>query len=81
LTGMCFCMLRNIPDVGAEGTVQGGDVELFAPSTRKKCGPLTTFKQNHGWLQAPSGTAGFVQEKILFLLLVISRQLSIQVWR
>jgi len=72
VTGMCFCMLGNILDAGAEGTVQGGDVGALAPSFRKTWGHLAPSSRRMWWLQAPSGSAGLARGKILFPLLFIS---------
>jgi len=45
LTGMYLCSLRNILDVGAEGTVQGGDVGAFGTVVQKDVGAFATVDQ------------------------------------
>jgi len=46
VTGMCFCTLGNILDVGAEGTVQGGDVGAVGTVVQKRRGGLWHQDQN-----------------------------------
>jgi len=74
-------MLGKILDVGAEGSVQGGDVGAVGTVDHKDMEDFGAVKQMPWWLQAASGTAGFDQGKILFLLSVVSHQSSVQVWK
>jgi len=82
VTGMCLCSLGNILDVGAEGTVRGGDVgavgtvvqedvRAFGTVVQKDVRPLAPSTKRTLWLQASSES--------LFLLSVISHQLSVHV--
>jgi len=42
---MCLCSLRNIQDVGADGTVQGGDVGAFGTVVQKDVRAFGTVDQ------------------------------------
>jgi len=44
---MCLCTLGNILDVGAEGTVQGGDVGAFGTVVQKDVGAFGTVDQKY----------------------------------
>jgi len=45
LTGMCLCSLGNILDVGAEGAVRGGDVEVVGTVVQKDVEAFGTVDQ------------------------------------
>jgi len=45
VTGMCLCSLGNILDVGADGTVQGGDVGAVGTVVQKDVGAFGTVVQ------------------------------------
>jgi len=45
VTGMCLCSLGKILDVGAEGTVQGGDVGAVGTVVRKDVVAVGTVAQ------------------------------------
>jgi len=46
VSGLCLCSLRNTLDVGAEGTVQGGDVGAFCTVDQKDVVPAGTVQKS-----------------------------------
>jgi len=73
---MSLCTLGNILGVGAEGTVQGGDVGAVGTFVQKDVGAFGTVDQKDVVAVGTVRKSGFCPDS---LLSVNSRQLSVQV--